>query len=282
MRLTGLPNRTPAAGPPRPHAIDQARGMAMRAARSRCCSWTWTVSSWSTTASATRPATSCWSKAARRIASTVRGNDTGGAPGRRRVRDPDRIHRRPRRSPRIWRSACCARSASRAGSPGAKCSRRPALASPLWHPRYRNGDELLRDADAAMYRAKAAGRDRCAVFDEAMREEAMRILDLEADLRRAINGDDFVAVLPADRAPRRPRRDRPRGAVALAPRAPRPARCPRVHRPGRGQRADRGGRLDPVRAGGRTNWRAAARVTSRSTCRRGISVRPISPTACCA
>ena len=63
----------------------------------------------------------------------------------------------------------------------------------LWHPRYRSGSELLRDADAAMYRAKAAGRGRWATFDEAMREEAMRILDLEADLRRAINGEGFVA-----------------------------------------------------------------------------------------
>ena len=61
----------------------------------------------------------------------------------------------------------------------------------LWHPRYRNGEEMLRDADAAMYRAKGAGRDRCEVFDEAMRDEATRILDLEADLRRAINRDDF-------------------------------------------------------------------------------------------
>ncbi|SEK76364.1 diguanylate cyclase (GGDEF) domain-containing protein [Pseudoxanthomonas sp. GM95] len=60
-----------------------------------------------------------------------------------------------------------------------------------WHPRYQSGEELLRDADAAMYRAKAQGRDRSAVFDEAMREAAMRSLDLEADLRRAINGRDF-------------------------------------------------------------------------------------------
>ena len=63
----------------------------------------------------------------------------------------------------------------------------------LWHPRYRSGEELLRDADAAMYRAKAAGRDCCAVFDEVMRDEAMRLLDLEADLRRAINSDAFEA-----------------------------------------------------------------------------------------
>ncbi|MBW8881586.1 MAG: bifunctional diguanylate cyclase/phosphodiesterase, partial [Asticcacaulis sp.] len=62
-----------------------------------------------------------------------------------------------------------------------------------WHARYQNGVELLRDADAAMYRAKANGRNSCAVFDEVMREEAMRILDLEADLRRAINSDDFIA-----------------------------------------------------------------------------------------
>lgn len=67
-----------------------------------------------------------------------------------------------------------------------------SLGIALWHPRYRSGAELLRDADAAMYRAKAEGRDRSAVFDEDMREEAVRILDLEADLRRAINSDSFV------------------------------------------------------------------------------------------
>ncbi|MFT3756681.1 MAG: EAL domain-containing protein [Pseudoxanthomonas sp.] len=63
----------------------------------------------------------------------------------------------------------------------------------IWHPRYCNGEELLRDADAAMYRAKSQGRDRYEVFDEAMREAALRALDLDADLRRAINNRDFVA-----------------------------------------------------------------------------------------
>jgi diguanylate cyclase (GGDEF)-like protein len=62
----------------------------------------------------------------------------------------------------------------------------------LWQPRYRLGEELLRDADAAMYRAKAEGRDRSALFDEAMRAHAIRLLDLEADLRRAILNDAFV------------------------------------------------------------------------------------------
>ena len=61
----------------------------------------------------------------------------------------------------------------------------------MWQPRYHHGDDLLRDADAAMYRAKACGRDRSELFDEAMRAEATRLLDLEADLRRAIIADAF-------------------------------------------------------------------------------------------
>ncbi len=61
----------------------------------------------------------------------------------------------------------------------------------LWNPRYRKSEELLRDADAAMYRAKRRGRNRSELFDEEMRAEAMRLLDLEADLRRAIMHDAF-------------------------------------------------------------------------------------------
>lgn len=61
----------------------------------------------------------------------------------------------------------------------------------LWEPRYRQGEDMLRDADAAMYRAKAHGRDRSVMFDEEMRAEATRLLDLEADLRRAILNDAF-------------------------------------------------------------------------------------------
>ena len=61
-----------------------------------------------------------------------------------------------------------------------------------WNPRYRGGDELLRDADAAMYHAKAEGRTHWAMFDESMREAATRKLELEADLRRAIDNRDFL------------------------------------------------------------------------------------------
>jgi diguanylate cyclase (GGDEF)-like protein len=45
---------------------------------------------------------------------------------------------------------------------------------------------LVRDADAAMYEAKAHGRARCVVFDNPMRERAVARLETENDLRRAL------------------------------------------------------------------------------------------------
>jgi diguanylate cyclase (GGDEF)-like protein len=51
---------------------------------------------------------------------------------------------------------------------------------------YESADELLRDADAAMYRAKDLGKARYEVFDASLREHVRARLDCEADLRRAI------------------------------------------------------------------------------------------------
>ncbi|MBD2092197.1 EAL domain-containing protein [Microcoleus sp. FACHB-1515] len=48
-------------------------------------------------------------------------------------------------------------------------------------------EELLRNADTAMYQAKARGRDRHAVFDQAMRDRVVALLQLETDLRRALS-----------------------------------------------------------------------------------------------
>jgi diguanylate cyclase (GGDEF)-like protein/PAS domain S-box-containing protein len=47
-------------------------------------------------------------------------------------------------------------------------------------------ESLLRDADAAMYRAKELGKARCEVFDTSMRERAVERLDLEGGLRHAL------------------------------------------------------------------------------------------------
>ena len=51
---------------------------------------------------------------------------------------------------------------------------------------YRTVDEVLRDADLAMYEAKAAGRGRVALFDSSMHERVAEKLALESDLRHAI------------------------------------------------------------------------------------------------
>ncbi len=57
---------------------------------------------------------------------------------------------------------------------------------------YQKAEELLRDADTAMYRAKATGRDRYAVFDRGMHEKAVAALQLENDLRRALDTRAFT------------------------------------------------------------------------------------------
>ena len=56
---------------------------------------------------------------------------------------------------------------------------------------HRSGDDVVRDADIAMYRAKAAGGDRCAVFDATMHARAVERLQLETELRRALERDEF-------------------------------------------------------------------------------------------
>jgi diguanylate cyclase (GGDEF)-like protein/PAS domain S-box-containing protein len=67
----------------------------------------------------------------------------------------------------------------------------------IWAPSYARAEDLLHDADTAMYRAKAQGRARTVVFDATMRERAPQLLDLEADLRRALVRDEFrVHYLP--------------------------------------------------------------------------------------
>ncbi len=57
---------------------------------------------------------------------------------------------------------------------------------------YDGADDLLRDADIAMYRAKALGRARHVVFTPAMRADALARLRLEAELRRALERGEFL------------------------------------------------------------------------------------------
>jgi diguanylate cyclase (GGDEF)-like protein/PAS domain S-box-containing protein len=69
----------------------------------------------------------------------------------------------------------------------------------------RSAEELLSDADAAMYRAKELGRGRCEVFDAGLRDRLTARLQVESDLRRALEGEGrlWVAYQPFYRLPSR-------------------------------------------------------------------------------
>jgi diguanylate cyclase (GGDEF)-like protein/PAS domain S-box-containing protein len=58
-------------------------------------------------------------------------------------------------------------------------------------PGYSRPEEILRDADAALYRAKERGKACQAVFDWEMHEQAVALLQLETDLRRAIDRQEL-------------------------------------------------------------------------------------------
>jgi predicted signal transduction protein with EAL and GGDEF domain len=52
--------------------------------------------------------------------------------------------------------------------------------------RYETAEDVLRDADTAMYHAKAEGKNRYAIFDNRMHLRAVHQLRLEAELRPAL------------------------------------------------------------------------------------------------
>ncbi len=62
----------------------------------------------------------------------------------------------------------------------------------LGEGRTKSPEDLLRDADTAMYRAKDGGSGHYSIFDPGMHLRAVKRLELENDLRRAVERDEFV------------------------------------------------------------------------------------------
>jgi diguanylate cyclase (GGDEF)-like protein len=67
----------------------------------------------------------------------------------------------------------------------------PSIGIVLGNGSYKSPEEMLRDADNAMYQAKSSGRACCRVFDSAMHRQSFNRLSMEADLRRALEADEF-------------------------------------------------------------------------------------------
>ena len=64
-------------------------------------------------------------------------------------------------------------------------------------PEYQLPEDFLRDADTAMYQAKSLGKARHVIFDKGMHARAVNLLQLETDLRRAIDrGEFFIEYQP--------------------------------------------------------------------------------------
>ena len=61
----------------------------------------------------------------------------------------------------------------------------------LYNPSYQNPEEMLRDADIAMYSAKSHGKGRFEIFDANMRANTIAKLQLETELRRGIEQREF-------------------------------------------------------------------------------------------
>ena len=59
---------------------------------------------------------------------------------------------------------------------------------------YGRPEDILRDADTAMYRAKSMGKARHETFDVQMHSQAIKLLQLETDLRRALEREEFLVV----------------------------------------------------------------------------------------
>jgi diguanylate cyclase (GGDEF)-like protein len=56
---------------------------------------------------------------------------------------------------------------------------------------YQTADEVLRDADAAMYHAKSLGRGRYIVFDKTMREKLLEEMEIEGEFRKILKAKAF-------------------------------------------------------------------------------------------
>jgi len=62
----------------------------------------------------------------------------------------------------------------------------------MFEKSYRTAEELLRDADSAMYYAKAMGGNQHQLFDNTMHTSAVELIQLEGELKRAVERNEWL------------------------------------------------------------------------------------------
>jgi len=62
----------------------------------------------------------------------------------------------------------------------------------MFDDKYTQSQDMLRDADTAMYRAKALGGGRYQIFDTSMHTQALTLLQLEEDMKRAVKNQEWL------------------------------------------------------------------------------------------
>ena len=67
----------------------------------------------------------------------------------------------------------------------------PSIGIALYPEDGQNGEQLLMNADSAMYRAKFSGRNNYKFYSETMRTKSLHRLDLENEIRKAIDDEQF-------------------------------------------------------------------------------------------
>ncbi len=68
----------------------------------------------------------------------------------------------------------------------------PSIGITIFPNDHMEANELLKNADAAMYRAKEKGRNRFQFYTEGMNQDSLQRMDMEASLRRALDNNEFV------------------------------------------------------------------------------------------
>jgi hypothetical protein len=101
--------------------------------------------------------------------------------------------------------------------------------------------QLMKNADTAMYHAKERGKNNFQFYQADMNASALERLELESDLRHALDQQRIRPLLPAAVQWRRQTPDRRRSVAALEPPTPWPGATGRLY-PGTGRAGPGGGR----------------------------------------